>query len=82
LEAIMETKRNGRVEDYTGAFLTMAGLLILSGLVAAWAMAGFLTALAGAMALQVAFARLAERRAQREAEWEARVAAALARARG
>ena len=71
----------GQVEDYTGAFLGMAYLVGMTGLMLVWGAWSYVAALATCGACHVAIQRLGQRRRARETNWEARVEAALARAR-
>lgn len=77
----MYERKHGRVEDYTGAFLGMVYLLLVFGLVTIWGMLGYAAALGISALIHVAIRRFGDWRARTEAEWDARVAAAIARAR-
>ena len=77
----MDDRKLGRVEDYTGAFLGMAYLILVFGLVTVWGIWGYAVALLICAVLHIAIRRFGAYRARVEAEWEARVAAALDRAR-
>ncbi|MGB3554603.1 MAG: hypothetical protein WBA25_08190 [Jannaschia sp.] len=77
----MDDDRFGRVEDYTDAFLCIAWLLLVSTLVTIWGVWGYPAALALGAALHWVIRVLGIRRARAEAEWDARVEAALERAR-
>lgn len=77
----MRDREIGRVEDYTAAFLGMAYLLGVTGLTIVWGVWGYGVALLICATTHVAIRRFGLRRAAREAEWDARVEAALARAR-
>lgn len=71
----------GEVEDYTNAFLGMAYLILVMVLVVVWGAWGYPLALAVCAALHHAIRRLGRRRHAAAADWDARVAAALERAR-
>ena len=77
----MDDHRIGRAEDYTAAFLWTAYPLLVVALALVWGVAGFTLALCTSWGLDRGLARWGKARARAEAEWEARVAAALARAR-
>ncbi|GIT91062.1 hypothetical protein JANAI62_15170 [Jannaschia pagri] len=77
----MRDDKFGQVEDYTEAFLWMAYLVLVSGLVMIWGLWGYPMALIVCACLHYGIKRLGLHRARVEADWDARVAAALDRAR-
>lgn len=77
----MRGRETGRVEDYTNAFLGMFYLLLVVSLTIVWGALGYGVALALCAVIHVAIRRLGLRRAARDREWDARVEAALERAR-
>ena len=77
----MNDRRIGRVEDCTTAFLGMTYLLVVLSLTLVWGAWGYGVALGACLVLHLAIRRLGRVRAAREAEWDARVEAALSRAR-
>lgn len=77
----MDDDKYQRVQDYTDAFLWMCYLLLVMTLVMIWGVWGYVAALALCAGIHYAIGRFASYRARTEAEWEARVQAAVARAR-
>ena len=77
----MDDDRGGRVEDYTTAFLCTAYPVLVCTLVVIWGVLGFALALLTCWALDRGLGRWGAARARAEADWDARVAAALDRAR-
>lgn len=77
----MNGRGTGHVEDYTTAFLGVLYLLVVMTLTLVWGVWGYGIALAVCAIGHVCIRRLGLRRAARDAEWDARVEAALARAR-
>jgi hypothetical protein len=71
----------GQVEDYTEAFLWSAYLVLIVLLVIVWGAMGYLVALACCAGLHWGVTRWSVARARAEADWNARVEAAIARAR-
>lgn len=77
----MNGRGTGHVEDYTTAFLGVLYLLVVMTLTLVWGVWGYGVALAACALLHAGIRRLGLYRATREAEWDARVEAALSRAR-
>ena len=77
----MRDDRPDRVEDYTDAFLWTSYMILVVALVLIWGTLGYLIALATCAGLHWAITRWSLARARAEADWDARVAAAVARAR-
>ena len=77
----MRDHKFGQVENYTDAFLATAYLLLVMTLVMIWGLWGYVAALFVCAVLHAAIRHFGLRRAQAEADWDARVAAAIARAR-
>ncbi|UWQ17611.1 hypothetical protein [Jannaschia sp. M317] len=77
----MGDRQHGEVEDYTNAFLWMFYLILVCALVMIWGIWGYALALSVCAALHWGIKRLHRHRARVEADWDARVAAALDRAR-
>ncbi len=74
-------RERGEVQDYTNAFLGMTYPILVMSLVTVWGVWGYAPALAICATVHLLITRFGLRRAEAEADWDARVEAALSRAR-
>ncbi|MGB3408738.1 MAG: hypothetical protein WBA67_14735 [Jannaschia sp.] len=77
----MNERKIGEVENYTDAFLATIYLLLVMSLVMIWGVWGYVAALTACGGLHWLIRHFGLRRERAEADWDARVSAAIERAR-